>query len=252
LRADLPGGSFNPAALWHRCGRNSGPNWAWRELIAQLNRWVVMSFEIRPGRPDDERPVYGEHVVNGGHPGAPGGYRGPAGAGPSPTIGEFRQGNEVSQLVLQRYLLTRAIGASIVRTVYWIGIVILVLAALTWFAGVHWLAVLIGVVAIFVLLFRGMLAAIQRRISGIDRIGPASAQVERLVGQTRKGIRAELKRIGLPSAPWGPALIGLRLVRPLKRIETIRKLGSFDLGHVVPASTLDELFLLLRQAPPVA
>jgi hypothetical protein len=38
----------------------------------------------------------------------------------------------------------------------------------------------------------------------------------------------------------------MRLARPIKRTETIAKLAKFDLSQVVPASTLDELHLLLR------
>jgi hypothetical protein len=91
---------------------------------------------------------------------------------------------------------------------------------------------------------------VQRRISGIDEMGPSAARVEAMVGQTRKGIRTELKRIGLPSAPWGPTLIGIRLIRPVKCAETVRRLASFDLSQVVPSRTLDELHLLLRQSSP--
>jgi hypothetical protein len=165
-----------------------------------------------------------------------------------PEVGAFRQGNEVSDLILRRYLLTRSLGGSILRAVYWSGISILALAAAVWLAGVHWLAVLIGVVAVIVLFVRSLLAGLARRISGVDHMGSAGPRVEELVGQTRKGLRSELRRIGLPSAPWGPALIGLRLIRPFRRAETMAKLTQFDLAQVVPRTTLDELQILLRNA----
>jgi hypothetical protein len=195
-----------------------------------------MSYEIVPGRPEEpaagftnrERPITGEV--------------------PGPEVGRFRQTTETQDWLLRRYLLTRALGASIVRSVHWFGIAILVLAALAWLMGVKWLAVLIGLVAVLVLLFRAMLSAIQRRISGVDQMGVAGPRVEKLVGQTRKGLRAELRRIGLPSHPWGPAMIGMRLMRPVKRAETMSKLAKFDLRQVVSASILDELHLLLRSA----
>jgi hypothetical protein len=210
-----------------------------------------MSNEIRPGRPDNGdgsaeqdhgriRPVYNEYTVLGGSSYSTAG----------PDVGRFQQADELSQWALRRYLLARAIGASVIRTVYWLGIAVLVLAVLVWSAGVEWLAVLIGIAAIFILLFRALLSAIQRRISGVDAMGSAGPKVERLVGQTRKGIRAELRRVGLPSSPWGPTLIGLRLIRPVKRVETVGKLSKFDLSQVVPSSTLDELYLLLRSTPP--
>lgn len=166
------------------------------------------------------------------------------------AVGEFRQGNDLSQLVLRRYLLTRAIGESVVRTVHWFGVALLVLAGLVWWAGVTWLALLIGIAGLLVLAVRALLSAIQRRISGIDAMGEIGPRVEQLVGQTRKGLRAELRRIGLPSAPWGPLLVGLRLLRPIKRVDTVAKLTRFDLSQVVPSSTLDELHLLLRRVPP--
>jgi hypothetical protein len=106
----------------------------------------------------------------------------------------------------------------------------------------------VGLAALIVLLIRALLAGIQRRISGIDRMGSAGPRVEKLVGKVRKGLHAELRRIGLPSAPWGPVLIGLRLIRPLRRAETAQKLAAFDLGQVVPPSTLDELHLLLSNS----
>lgn len=189
-----------------------------------------MSYEIVPpdGTPSTTGPRAGREV-------------------PITEVGSFAQGNEASQWVLRRYLLTRAIGASVVRTVHWFGVAVLVLAALIWFAGVTWLAVLVGLAAIMVLLVRVALSGLQRRLSGVDALGPDAPEVERLVGRTRKGLRAELRRIGLPSAPWGPALIGLRLLRPVKRVETVRKLGRFDLSQVVDQSTLDELHLLLRR-----
>jgi len=167
---------------------------------------------------------------------------------PAPEVGTFRLGSEASDWVLRRYLLTRALGASIVRAVYWAGVVTLLLAVLIWLAGVEWLAVVIGLVAIIVLLIRIPLSDIQRRISGVDRMGSAGPRVEELVGQTRAGIRAELRRIGLPSAPWGGALIGLRLLRPFKRGETVARLAKFDISQVVPRSSLDELQMLLRNA----
>lgn len=167
------------------------------------------------------------------------------------TVGAFHQGNALSQLALRRYLLTRAIGASIVRTVHWLGVGTLLLAVLVWLAGIHWLSILIGLFALLILIMRTALSGLQRRISGIDQLGPSAARIEALVGQTRKSIRSELKRVGLPSTPWGPTLIGFRLIRPVKRVETLRRLGSFDLSHVVPVSTLDELHLLLRQNPPI-
>lgn len=206
-----------------------------------------------PAGDDAVRPIYNEHTVNepvNEHviidPIFGADRFGKTPRGPGPDVGRFTQGNEASQWVLRRYLLSRAIGASIVRTVQWFGVLLFALAVGIGYLGVTWLAVLVGLAAIFVLLFRVLLSGIQRRLSGIEGMGTAGGQVERLVGQTRKGIRAELRRVGLPGAPWGPTLVGLRLLRGRRRAETVRKLSQFDLSQVVPTSTLDELHLLLH------
>jgi len=191
-----------------------------------------MSYEIVPGRPETprgrssgERPVTDER--------------------PAPEVGQFRQGSEASQWVLRRYLLSAALGSSVVRTVQWLAVVIVVLAVGVWIAGVHWLAVLLGVLAVLVLILRRVLALLQRGLSGAGRLGPVEHDVSTLVRRTRRGLRAELRRVGLPAAPL---LVGLRLARPGKRTETVRKFGLIDLAKIVPASRLDELRLLLDKA----
>lgn len=166
-----------------------------------------------------------------------------------PEVGDFSQrigGNAASEWVLRQYLLTRALGRSIVRTVHWTGVLTLAVALGIWFADVHWLAVLVGLLALAILCFRVLLSGIQNRLAGAGQFGAASGQVDKMVGVTRRGLRAELRRIGLPSAPWGPTQIAIRLMRRTQRAKTLAALRKFDLTQVVPQSTLDELQLLLR------
>ncbi|MGI8665467.1 MAG: hypothetical protein ACR2N4_05485 [Jatrophihabitans sp.] len=147
---------------------------------------------------------------------------------------------------MRRYLLTRALGRSVISTVQWSGISILLIAALCWFGGVKVLAVLVGLVALAVLLVRVLLSGIERRLTGSARLGPIEPRVDALVSKTRRGLRRELRRVGLPAAPWAPLLIALRLVRPLRRAKTLTALSRIELASVVPASQLDELHLLLQ------
>lgn len=195
-----------------------------------------MSYEIVPGRPRRSggpasgQPVTGERAYD---------------------VGDFRKGSDVSQRVLRRYLLTRALGSSIVRTVSATSIAILLVALLCWLGGFKILAVLIGLVAVVVLLIRAVLAAIQRRLSGSELLGPLEPRVAAMVGRTRRGLRQELRRVGLPGHPWGPLLIVLRLIRPLKRARTLQALTRIDLAKVIPASSVDELHVLLRSDPSV-
>jgi hypothetical protein len=200
-----------------------------------------MNYEIWPAdgtSPDDGT---GRSASSGANGFGPGGYPGDY------TVGQFRQGDDLSQWALRRYLLVRAVGTSVVRTVQWIGIGILVIAVLVWFAGVHWLAILAGLFAVLVLGFRAVLSAVQNHLSGASRLGPVATDVERLVGRTRREMRAELRRVGFPGGPLVPAVVGYRVARRRTRGEAVRRLTTFDLTQVVPVGTLDELHLLLQR-----
>jgi hypothetical protein len=199
-----------------------------------------MSDQIRPrwsprsgGTPQraffEEVPASGEHPVI--------------------EVGNIGPGSAASQAVLRRYLLTRALGSSIVNAVQWTGVVVLLLAALSWVGGLKLLAVLLCLVAVVILLVRGLLTAIARRLSGASRLGPLEPRVARLVTRTRRELRRELRRVELPGAPWAALLIAWRLVRPFKRARTVQALSRIDLTKVVPPSQVDELQILLRQAP---
>lgn len=199
-----------------------------------------MSDQIRPGRPswsgrEPQRPVFTEVPVFDEYPVLEVGNIGPrSGAG---------------EAALRRYLLTRALGSSIVNAVQWTGIAVLVLAVLSWLGGVKLLAVLLGVVALVILAVRGLLSGIARRLSGSSRLGPLEPRVAVLVTRTRKDLRRELRRVGLPGSPWAPLLIAWRLMRPVRRVRTVQSLSRVDLTKVVPPSQLDELHVLLRQMP---
>lgn len=200
-----------------------------------------MSEQIRPGRPswsgrNPQRPVVTEVPVFDEHPVI--------------EVGNIGPGSGAGQAALRRYLLTRALGSSIVNAVQWTGIAVLVLAALSWLGGLKLLAVLLGVLALVILAVRGLLSGLARRLSGSSRLGPLEPRVAALVTRTRKDLRRELRRVGLPGSPWGPLLIGWRLMRPIRRVRTMQSLSRVDLTKVVPPSQLAELQLLLRQMPP--
>jgi hypothetical protein len=186
-----------------------------------------MSYEILPGRP------VGQSSQQPGQP----------------EVGQFRQGNDASNWLLRRYLLGHALGTTVIRTVHWFAIAALGAAALLWGGGIKWLAVLVFLFALGLLMVRGALSAVQRRLSGTDQLGAAEPQIRSLIGHTRRGLRAELRRVGLPSAPWGPSLVCLRLGRPRRRQQTVEKLKDIDLSRVVPDNRVDELHLLLRGGP---
>jgi hypothetical protein len=204
-----------------------------------------------PEQPNDVLPPTGP--MGPGRPTGRVSFRKPpsGGGGASfPTIpiegATFQPAPATTDSALRRYLLTRALGRSVINTVQWSGVAILLIAVLCWLAGLKLLAVLVGLVAVLVLVVRAALSGLERRLSGARRLGPLEPQVAALVARTNRGLRRELRRVGLPSLPWAPLLIALRIIRPLRRAETLRALSRVDLAGVVPASRLDELQLLLH------
>jgi len=200
-----------------------------------------MSEQIRPGRPswsgrNPQRPVVREAPVFDERPVI--------------EVGNIGPSSGAGQGALRRYLLTRALGSSIVSAVQWSGVAVLVFAVLSWVGGLKVLGVLLGVLALVILAVRGLLNGIVARLSGSNRLGPLEPRVAKLVTRTRKDLRRELRRVGLPGSPWAPLLIAWRLMRPIRRVHTVQSLSRIDLTKVVPPSQLDELQLLLRQMPP--
>lgn len=164
-----------------------------------------------------------------------------------PEVGEFRQGGTLADARLRQYLVLRVLGHSVERTLLGVAIAIIVGAALLWASHHQIIGVLVGLVGFGWLVVARLVSAILRRLSGAHRLGPDEARVNELVKQTRKGLRSELRRVGLPSGPWGEFRVGVRLVRPIARITTLRKLAGVKLESVIPRNRLDELHLLLRQ-----
>ncbi|MEO6700772.1 MAG: hypothetical protein ABI140_13545 [Jatrophihabitantaceae bacterium] len=171
------------------------------------------------------------------------GFNGRSGGAQLIFSGPIKPGSEAA---LRRYLLTRALGRSVIQAVQWSGISILLIAALCWLGGLKVLGILIGLVAIAMLVLRAMLAGIERRLTGSVQLGEVEPRVAKLVSRTGRSLRRELRRVGLPGTPWAPLQIALRLIRPLRRAQTARSLSQINLDQVVPSSQLDELHLLLQ------
>ncbi len=161
-------------------------------------------------------------------------------------VGDFRQGSEASRAVVSRYLVGTALAQSVNRGMWLGGILLLVLAAVLWAVGWHLLAVLPALVAIAVLVVRLAVRAVLSRLL-LSGLAPGNrAVVNRLVRETRKDVLRELRRLGLPGHDLTLPLLGLRLVRPTRRGQTMTRLRQFDLDRVVPAARVDELHLMLR------
>ena len=167
-----------------------------------------------------------------------------------PQIGDFEQGTPGSRWALGRYLVGRAIGEYVSRGLLVFALFVVAIAALVYWIGPTWLAVLIGVFALGVLLMRWLLGALLRRLTAADYFGPVEGRMRGLVADTRTDVRAELRRIGLPSRTWTLPVLALRLARRKRRAETLERMRRFDVDRVVPGPRLDELHLIVRQLRP--
>lgn len=163
-------------------------------------------------------------------------------------VGEFRQGSPLSQWALARYLVGRAIGESVSRTLLVLAVVVLAVAvAVQWGLHLTFVTVLLVLAAGFVLVLRWVLRAVLRRLTAADRYGPIETRLRALVADTRGDVLRELRRVGLPSHLLTLPLLALRLAGR-RRTETLERLRGFEIGRAVPRARLDELHLLLRQA----
>lgn len=167
-----------------------------------------------------------------------------------PDVGRFEQGTPGSRWALGRYLVGRAIGEYVSRGLLVFALLVVGLGALVWWLGPRWLAILIGLFAVCVLLFRWALTALLRRATGVGAFGPLEGRMRRLVADTRGDVRVELRRVGVPSRTWTLPLLAWRLFRRRHRDETMRRLRQFDVERVVPRARLDELHLIVQQVRP--
>jgi hypothetical protein len=161
-------------------------------------------------------------------------------------VGGFDQGSPLSRWALARYLVGRAIGESVGRSLLVVALVIFGLAAASeW--GLHstFLAVVLGILGLIVLLLRTGLRAILRRLTAAEHYEPIEARLRRLVADTRGDVLRELRRVGLPSHAVTLPLLALRLTGK-RRVATLEKLRGFDVDRAVPRTRLDELHMLLR------
>ncbi len=172
--------------------------------------------------------------------------------GPPPEhadVGEFRQGSPLSQWALARYLVGRAITESMGNALLTVGVLLLALAALAWWAlDSVLLGVLVLVVAVGVLLLRAVLLGIVRRLTGFRQYAPIEERMTALVDDTRSDVLGELRRIGLPGRMWTLPLLALRFLGRTRRRDTLERLKRFEVARAVPRARLDELHLLLRTA----
>jgi hypothetical protein len=163
-------------------------------------------------------------------------------------IGEFRQGNPLSQWALSRYLVGRAVGEAVSRNLLVLALLPIALAALShWLVHSTLLTVLFVVLALGVLVLRWALRSVLRRLTATAQDTPIEARLRALVSDTRGDVLRELRRVGLPSRTITLPLLASRLVGA-KRAETLARLRFFDIDRAVPKARLDELHLLLRDA----
>lgn len=176
-------------------------------------------------------------------------FRKPAGEFPEALdVGEFRQGSPLSQWALARYLVGRAIGESIGKSLMITAVAVLAVAGLFWWQGWIGWAILVAIIALFVLGLRALLLAVLRRVTAAGAYTPIEQRMRSIVADTRSDVLAELRRIGLPGRTWTLPLLVLRFAGRDRRALTLKRLRDFQVQNAVPKARLDELHLLLRTA----
>jgi hypothetical protein len=161
-------------------------------------------------------------------------------------VGAFEQGTGASRWAWARYLVGRAVGESLSRGLLIVAIVVLALAALVEWAGSTFWAVVIAIVALGVLVLRALLGAVLRRLTALGAPASVDQRLRAMVADTRKGVLAELRRVGLPGRTWTLPLLAVRLLRRRTRPATMQRLRTFAIDNVVPPARVDELQMLIR------
>ena len=168
---------------------------------------------------------------------------------PASEVGDFRQGSQLSQWALARYLVGRSLGVSIGNNLLVLALLLLGIGALLQW-GVHttfW-AIVVAVLALIVLGMRALVRALLNNLTAANRYRPLEDRLRALVSETRRDVLAELRRVGLPGRPWSLPLLAVRLIRPSRRRQTIDKLRQFDLDRAVAPARVDELHHIMRAA----
>src|SRR5207245_2279506 len=148
-------------------------------------------------------------------------------------IGHFRQGTALSQWALARYLVGRTIGTSVSRTLLVVAIGLLVVAGLLqWSAHATFWTVLLVVVGLVVLAFRGAVRWVLARRPAVrvadptDPTDPAACAV--VAGALGPASRATGRR---PTARHRPRPAGVSAARG--RADGARCAAGAGLGLVV-------------------
>ena len=191
-----------------------------------------------PAKPPEEEPLW-FHADEFGA----------AAAADGPEVGAFRQGTQLSQWALARYLVGRAIARSFSDSLLLVAAVLFVLAILiAWPAGSVGWGVFVAALGIAFLAVRGVLLLVLSTLTAARAYRPLEAQLRSLVADSREDVLRELRRIGLPGHTWTLPLLAVRMLRRERRRRTLEQLRQFDVERAVPPARLDELHLLLRTA----
>jgi hypothetical protein len=163
-------------------------------------------------------------------------------------VGEFEQGSAFSRWALARYLVGRAVGESVGRSLLVLGLLAVGLAVVaTWVLHSQLLAALLVLLAVALLLLGAAVRALLRRFTAVRAYAPIEDRLRGLVRDTRRDVLRELRRIGLPGRALTLPLLAVRLLGRRRR-ETTTRLRAFEVERAVPRSRIDELHSELRRA----
>jgi hypothetical protein len=163
-------------------------------------------------------------------------------------VGAFEPGSPFTRWALARYIVGRVILERVSWSLLVVAGVLVVLAVLAgWGLDSIFLAVVLGIIALFVLILRAVLRAVLKRLMAAKVYGPLEERMSAVIDGARKDVLAELRRVGLPSRLLTLPLLAVRLIGR-RRQETIARMREFDVDRAVSKARRDELHLVLREA----
>jgi len=134
---------------------------------------------------------------------------------------------------LTRWVFAVPVAGALLLLVHprWIGVAVLVLAALL-------LAARVGAVRLL------------SRLSLGRRFRPVEDELRAAVEAGKANLRGELRRAGLPSTPWAIPLSVVRLARGGDRAQSRSRLLDIGIDRVLPRAQLDRALRILDEAAP--
>ena len=149
--------------------------------------------------------------------------------------------------VILRYLLGLLAVENVRKLTRW-AYVLPVAGALLLLVRPRWIGAAVLVLGVLLVAARIGLVRALGRLSLPRRFRPVEDDLRAAVESGKANLRGELRRVGLPSAPWAVSLAVVRLARGGGRSESRSRLRDIEIDRVLPRAQLDRALRILDGA----